>query len=228
MSVAAAIFMLSSVCRRLDGERGLLLRRARKRRQVDMRDELPRAGFPRARQREGAAGFARHVERAEARRAQIVVEHAHRRGRRPRRADPSPGRPRLERRRRAPQAAPRRRCRFCSGTRTRRRRRDALRARGLFSRPRNVAAGKRWRSSASCGPSPITTLVPGKSSERNASMFFSTATRPMLTKIGRGRSRAAARSGLEHVGIDAAAPHAEIAEAAARQLAPSATASTPS
>ena len=43
---------------------------------------------------------------------------------------------------------------------------------------------------------PITTLEPGRSSERNASRFFSTAIRPTLTKIGRGRSRSIACSGL--------------------------------
>src|ERR1041384_7081459 len=74
MSVAAAIVMLSSIGR---GERGWLLRRARER-GVDMRDELARARVPRARQRESATGFARDVQRAEARRTQIVVEHAYR------------------------------------------------------------------------------------------------------------------------------------------------------
>ena len=52
------------------------------------------------------------------------------------------------------------------------------------------------RAAAFCGPSPTTTFVPGRSSDRNASRFFSTATRPMVMKIGRGRSSAAGLSGL--------------------------------
>src|SRR3984893_17584176 len=43
----------------------------------------------------------------------------------------------------------------------------------------------------------MTTFEPGRSSARNAARFFSTARRPTLTKIGRGRSIAAARSGLK-------------------------------
>ena len=59
-----------------------------------------------------------------------------------------------------------------------------------------MPSGNRRRSSASCGPCPMTTLEPGRSSERKASRFFSTAIRPTLTKIGRGRSRSIACSGL--------------------------------
>jgi hypothetical protein len=42
---------------------------------------------------------------------------------------------------------------------------------------------------------PITTLLPGRSSARNAARFFSTATRPTVAKIGRGSPRSIARSG---------------------------------
>ena len=63
------------------------------------------------------------------------------------------------------------------------------------SNPRNFACGNRRLSSASCGPVPITTLVPGRSSERNASRFFSTAIRPTVTKTGRGKPSSSARSG---------------------------------
>ena len=81
-----------------------------------------------------------------------------------------------------------------------------------------------WRreSAAAAQPpavrAPMTTLVPGRSSERNASRFFSTAIRPTLTKIGRGRSRVDRALGREEVGVDAARPHAEIIEAALRQF----------
>src|SRR5262249_11473461 len=54
------------------------------------------------------------------------------------------------------------------------------------SSPTNFTSGKRRRSSASCGPSPTTTLEPGRSSARKASRFFSTATRPAVRKSGRG------------------------------------------
>ena len=72
-------------------------------------------------------------------------------------------------------------------------------------------------SAAFCGPSPITTLVPGRSSDRNASRFFSTATRPTVMKIGRGRSSSAGSFGTEQLGVDAARPEAELAEAALAQ-----------
>ena len=53
------------------------------------------------------------------------------------------------------------------------------RARAPFSRqPVKCASGKRLISPARAGPSPTTTLLPGKSSARKDSMFFSTATRP--------------------------------------------------
>ena len=42
---------------------------------------------------------------------------------------------------------------------------------------------------------PMTTFDPGRSSERKASRFFSTAIRPTQMKIGRGRPRSMARSG---------------------------------
>jgi hypothetical protein len=42
----------------------------------------------------------------------------------------------------------------------------------------------------------MTSFVPGRSRSRNASMFFSTATRPTYTKIGRGRSRNPLPDGL--------------------------------
>ncbi len=65
----------------------------------------------------------------------------------------------------------------------------------VFS-PRKCTSGKRCSSSAFCGPLPTTTLEPGRSSDRNASRFFSTATRPTVRKIGLGRSSLAGASGL--------------------------------
>ena len=49
---------------------------------------------------------------------------------------------------------------------------------------------------ATLNGSPITTLEPGRSSARNASRFFSTATRPTVMKIGLGKSSTAGSSGL--------------------------------
>src|SRR5262245_64340071 len=43
---------------------------------VGMADELPRARLPRAAEREGAAGLARHVQRPQAGGAQVLVQHA--------------------------------------------------------------------------------------------------------------------------------------------------------
>ncbi len=40
-------------------------------------------------------------------------------------------------------------------------------------------------SSSVCGPSPTSTLVPGRSSLRKLSRFFSTAMRPTFSQIGR-------------------------------------------
>ena len=73
--------------------------------------------------------------------------------------------------------------------------RCAVRSAPFFS-PRKTAFGYFCASSAFCGPSPTTTFVPGRSSDRNASRFFSTATRPMVMKIGRGRSSSAGSFGL--------------------------------
>src|SRR5262249_60777379 len=52
--------------------------RARDQHFLGMADELQRARFPRVLQGKGAAGFARHLERAEAGGAQIIVEPADR------------------------------------------------------------------------------------------------------------------------------------------------------
>ncbi len=53
--------------------------------------------------------------------------------------------------------------------------------------PRKIASGNRVRRSAAAGPSPMTTLLPGSGRERNASRFFSGASRPTERNIGRGR-----------------------------------------
>jgi len=72
-----------------------------------------------------------------------------------------------------------------------------VRAKTPFSsNPRNFACGKRRFSAASSGPVPMMTFVPGRSSERNASRFFSTATRPTVIKMGRAKPSSIARSGL--------------------------------
>jgi len=65
-----------------------------------------------------------------------------------------------------------------------------------FFSPRKRTAGYFFSSAAFRGPSPMTTVEPGRSSARNASRFFSTATRPMVMKIGRGRSSRTGLSGL--------------------------------
>src|SRR5208282_4951293 len=56
---------------------------------------------------------------------------------------------------------------------------------------------------------------PGRSSARNAARFFSTETRPTLTKIGRGRSIAAARSGRKR---SVSTPRVHIARCAKPRL----------
>ena len=59
----------------------------------------------------------------------------------------------------------------------------------------SLVVGDSLVSAIRAGPSPTTTLVPGRSSVRKASRFFSTATRPEYNIIGRGqRSVAAARA----------------------------------
>src|SRR6516225_3541525 len=65
------------------------------------------------------------------------------------------------------------------------------------------------------GPSPMTTFEPGRSSARNAARFFSTARRPPLTKIARGRSITAARSGLKR---SVSTPRVQIARCAKPRL----------
>ena len=93
-------------------------------------------------------------------------------------AAPAPDRPPPECRRPGPPAAPGRRCRCGWERRTRRwRHRPRTRA-SPVSAPRKRAAGYFCASAARAGPSPTTSLVPGRSSARKASIFFSTATRP--------------------------------------------------
>ena len=60
--------------------------------------------------------------------------------------------------------------------------------------PRKCACGYLAFSSSSAGPSPTTTLEPGRSRRTNASMFFSTATRPTLRKMGRASPSSGSRS----------------------------------
>ena len=97
----------------------------------------------------------------------------------------------------------------------------------LSMRPRNFASGNRRRSSASCGPSPITTLDAGQvEGEKRLEV--------LLHRDASDRHEDRARQieldrplRTEQVGIDAARPHAEIAEAALLQHPSSATASPP-
>ena len=130
----------------------------------------------------------------------------------------SPEKPRPAGRWPAPPAARGRTCRSCSETRTRRR---PHRPRPV---PRRAARrGTRHRgyfrsSAARAGPSPTITLVPGRSRSRNASRFFSTATRPTQRKTGAGRQMSTSR-GWNSCGIDAARPQHDVAEAARAQFA---------
>ena len=157
------------------------------------------------------------AQRRQAGLAQILVQHPDRR-----RADhvARPGdretRPPAGRWR-APPAAPGQTCRSCSETRRRRRphrpppaprpaARRGIRRRGYFC-----------SSATRAGPSPTITLVPGRSSSRNASRFFSTATRPTQRKTGCGRHEIdGART--KQRGVDAARPQHDIAKAALAQL----------
>ena len=68
------------------------------------------------------------------------------------------------------------------------------------------------------GPSPITTLVPGRSSERNASRFFSTAIAPDADEDRARQIELDGAIGAEQIGVDAARPHAEILKSALAQL----------
>ncbi len=65
----------------------------------------------------------------------------------------------------------------------------------------------------------MTTLVPGKSSARNASIFFSTATRPSVMKIGRGKSRFCDSIRAKQIDIHASRPSPDILEATLGQFA---------
>ena len=56
------------------------------------------------------------------------------------------------------------------------------------------ASGKRRRSSASCGPCPMMTFEPGRSSEGGFQVLLDTTVHAQ--EIGRGRPRSTARSGL--------------------------------
>ena len=67
------------------------------------------------------------------------------------------------------------------------------------------------------GPSPTTHLVPGRSSARNASMFFSTATRPTYRKIGRGTSSSACGPGRKSSVSTPRDQQHEVGEAAGRE-----------
>ena len=75
---------------------------------------------------------------------------------------------------------------------------------------------------ARAGPSPTTSFVPGRSSLRKASTFFSTASRPTVRKIGRGNSSVRARARPEQICIDAARPQLHVLEAARLKFAASA------
>ena len=153
-----------------------------------------------------AAGGARKRQRPEAGGAQVLVERRDRRARRPRRGSPPPESPRPASRRRAPPAAPVRTCRCGSETRRRRRRRKSARGPRRAWRRERSPSGHRRASSSRAGPSPTTTLVPGRSSDRNAAMFFSTANRPTVRKIGRSRPRLASGARSKQPGVDPARP----------------------
>ena len=136
---------------------------------------------------------ARDLQRREASRLQIVVQHADRRGadhvaRTGHRETPPPAG-----RWPAPPAAPGRTCRSCSETRRRRRRHRSRASSSPCRAPRNTACGYLRASAARAGPSPTISLVPGRSRSRNASRFFSTATRPTQRNTGRGRPRSTSR-----------------------------------
>ena len=64
--------------------------------------------------------------------------------------------------------------------------------------PTNTASGNFRASALRAGPSPTTSLVPGRSSLRKASRFFSTASRPTVKKIGRDKPRSAFTRGLNN------------------------------
>ena len=180
-------------------------------------EENARARLPGHAEREIAAVVARTVPAPPGRRAANPRRAGRPAPRRSRRAARRPESRRPARRSPAPPAAPGRRCRCGSGTRTRRRRRrfpPAPRRRGCRETPRRDTA---LASCARAGPSPTTSLVPGRSSLRKASRFFSTATRPTVRKIGRGRSSARVLArGRNSVGIDAARPQLHVLEAARR------------
>ena len=110
-----------------------------------------------------------------------------------------------QRRRPAPPEARARRCRCGWGRRTHRPPHNGAPAPRPFWAPGTSRRDSARSSAARAGPSPTTTLVPGRSSERNASMFFSTATRPTLSQMGRGKGSARA---LDRAGRDRHPPRA--------------------
>ena len=149
-------------------------------------------------QRERAAGFAGNLQRLHAGDAQIVVQYADRivaddilRPRDGESGDRNAARQRLELHDTE---------RVRSAWKYEDVGRRQMRGQGpILQQPEELTPGNRRLSSASCGPVPMMTFVPGRSSERNASRFFSTAIRPTVMKIGRGRSSAMARSGLNRL-----------------------------
>ena len=159
-----------------------------------MTDELPRAILPGALQREAAAGFARHGERAQRSDVQFAVERADRvigdDVDRPVTGNAATGVPQA---RASSCTTPKVSVRLGkTNTSAAARARSAPRpsSRQGISRPGSAA-----RAPPSAAPRRSTTLVPGRSSDRNASRFFSTATRPTVMKIGRGKSSVAGLSG---------------------------------
>ena len=132
-------------------------------------------------------------QRGQARRPQIVVRARRPAPHRSRRGARSPETPQPAARWPAPRAEPGQRCRSCSETRRRRRRHRSPPVLRPAGRPEIPLCGYFRASAARAGPSPTTTLVPGRSRSRNASRFFSTATRPTHKNTGRGRPRSTAR-----------------------------------
>ena len=96
------------------------------------------------------------------------------------------------------------------------------------SGPRNFASGKLCLSFASCGPEPMTTLVPGRSSERKRFEIFLHGDPANGHEDRAGKVEIDGAVGTEEIDIHPAGPHAEIGKSALRSVRPSAKGSPPS
>ncbi len=149
-------------------------------RRIARRPRATRSARPtRVRARGRSCSASRHASRRSSfiAPAPAVAEHVNRAGR--------PDTPLPACRRRAPRAARARTYRCGSGTRTHRRPRRPSQSSACDSTPRYLALRIARLQFRERGPSPATHFEPGKSSFKNASTFFSTATRPTYRKIGR-------------------------------------------